>query len=139
MSLRRVVLDASAFVELLAGGRNAHWVSDQVTRADLAEPAHFEAEVLSVVGRLHRAGTISTQAAENALRRTLGLSAQLRSLDGLLLGAWGRRDNLRLADAIYVELAAQLDTVVVTTDRRLSRATPLAVAPPEQASFRFVP
>jgi predicted nucleic acid-binding protein len=41
-----------------------------------------------------------------------------------------RRHHLSLADALYVELAARLDTVVVTTDHRLSRATPLAVAPP---------
>jgi predicted nucleic acid-binding protein len=40
-----------------------------------------------------------------------------------------RRHHLSLADAVYVELA-RLDTVVVTTDHRLSRATPLAVAPP---------
>ena len=49
----------------------------------------------------------------------------------LVEGAWGRRHQHPPADALYVELAAQLDTVVVTTDRRLARATPLAVAPPE--------
>ena len=52
-------------------------------------------------------------------------------MDGLISGAWKRRDQVSLTDALYVELAAQLDTVVVTTDRRLARATPLAVAPPE--------
>ena len=50
----------------------------------------------------------------------------------LVEGAWGRRHQHSPADALYVELAAQLDTVVVTTDRRLARATPLAVAPPEE-------
>ena len=49
----------------------------------------------------------------------------------LVEGAWGRRDEHSLADALYVELAHQLDTLVITTDRRLARATPLAVAPPE--------
>jgi predicted nucleic acid-binding protein len=29
-------------------------------------------------------------------------------------------------DALYVELAAQLDISLITTDRRLARATPLA-------------
>jgi predicted nucleic acid-binding protein len=37
----------------------------------------------------------------------------------LLLGAWARRHRLRLADALYVELAAQLECPLVTTDRRL--------------------
>lgn len=131
MSSGRVVLDASAFVEMLTDGEHADWVSDQVAHADLAQPAHFEAEVLSAVGRHHRAGTVTAQAVEAALRRTTGLSAEVHALGGLLMGAWARRDNLRLADGIYVELASQLDTVVVTTDRRLARATPLAVAPPD--------
>jgi predicted nucleic acid-binding protein len=51
---------------------------------------------------------------------------------GLLGGAWRRRHHLSLADALYVELA-RLDTVVVTTDHRLSRATPSrARLPPER-------
>lgn len=129
MSPHVVVLDAAAFVELLTGGPSAGWVSAQVERSGLAEPAHFKAEVLSAVGRLHRAGSVTVQAVEESLRRMRGLNAQEHRLDGLLLGAWGRRDNLRLADALYVELAAQLGTVVVTTDRRLARASPLAVAP----------
>ena len=134
MSPHLVVLDASAFVELLTGGPSAEWVADQVERAGLAEPAHFQAEVLSAVGRHHRAGATSTQAVENSLRRMMDLKAQEHPLEGLLLGAWARRDNLRLADALYVELAAQLETVVVTTDRRLARATSLAVAPPDDGA-----
>jgi predicted nucleic acid-binding protein len=57
------------------------------------------------------------------------LDVQTHPVEGLLGGAWRRRHHLSLADALYVELA-RLDTVVVTTDHRLSRATPLAVAPP---------
>ena len=134
MSPRVVVLDASAFVELLTGGPSAEWVADQVERAGLAEPAHFQAEVLSAVGRHHRAGAASTQAVEDSLRRMMDLKAQEHPLEGLLLGAWVRRDNLRLADALYVELAAQLGAVVVTTDRLLARATSLAVAPPDDGA-----
>ena len=134
MSPHVVVLDASAFVELLTGGPNAGWVGAQVERADLAEPSHFKAEVLSAVGRHHRAGAATAQAVEDALRRMMDLNAQEHPLDGLLLGAWARRDNLRLADALYVELAAQLGAVVVTTDRRFARATSLAVAPPDDGA-----
>jgi len=59
------------------------------------------------------------------------LPMEVVQVQTLLAGAWGRRDQHSLPDALYVELAAQLNTVVVTTDRRLARATPLAVAPPE--------
>jgi predicted nucleic acid-binding protein len=36
-----------------------------------------------------------------------------------LIGAWSRRHRLRLADAVYLELADRLDCLLVTTDRRL--------------------
>jgi predicted nucleic acid-binding protein len=45
-----------------------------------------------------------------------------------MIGAWSRRGNIRLVDALYVELASQLGTVVITTDQRLARATTLAEA-----------
>lgn len=51
---------------------------------------------------------------------------QRHALESLLAGAWARRENLRLVDSLYVELAAQLNAPLVTTDRRLARATPLA-------------
>ena len=37
----------------------------------------------------------------------------------LITGAWQRRANLRLADALYVELANQLGIAMLTTDMRL--------------------
>jgi len=47
-------------------------------------------------------------------------------LSPLLLGAWRRRKNLRLVDALYVELASQLDLPLLTTDTRLASATRVA-------------
>jgi predicted nucleic acid-binding protein len=41
-----------------------------------------------------------------------------------MVGAWARRHQLRLADALYVELAAVRRAALVTTDRRL-RALPM--------------
>lgn len=127
---RRVVLDASALVELLVGGAAADWVMGELDGSDLHAPAHLHAEVLSAVGRRERAGLISAVAAEAAVRRSLALHVTETGLAVVVPGAWMRRGDLRLTDALYVELAAQLATVVVTTDRRLARATPLAVAPP---------
>jgi predicted nucleic acid-binding protein len=40
-------------------------------------------------------------------------------LADLLHGAWDRRENLRVADALYVELAESLRVKLVTTDQRL--------------------
>lgn len=45
----------------------------------------------------------------------------------LLSGAWRRRHDLRLVDALYVELSDQLgDVPLITTDRRLAAAVPTA-------------
>lgn len=41
----------------------------------------------------------------------------------LLDGAWRRRHNLRLVDALYVELATQMDAPVITTDAGLAAAS----------------
>ncbi len=41
-------------------------------------------------------------------------------------GAWNRRGNLRLVDALYVELAEQLDAPIITTDGRLTATVPRA-------------
>ena len=49
----------------------------------------------------------------------------------LVTGAWARRHQLRLADALYVELAGARGSALVTTDPRL-RAVPMVdvVVPP---------
>jgi predicted nucleic acid-binding protein len=44
----------------------------------------------------------------------------------LVPGAWARRPTVRLADALYVDLAARLDVPLLTTDARLGRAVPTA-------------
>ena len=43
----------------------------------------------------------------------------------LLSGAWARRAELRLVDALYVEVAHQLSASLITTAQRLARVTPL--------------
>ena len=50
---------------------------------------------------------------------------QRHPVTGLLLGAWGKRHQLRLADAVYVELAVSLGLPLVPTDGRL-RLVPVA-------------
>ena len=96
-------------------------------------PGHFQAEVLygpradcTERGEL----TAAEVGAGRACWRLTGGRCALA--DACCSRGPGRgATTFSLADALYVELAAQLDTVVITTDRRLARATPLAVAPPD--------
>jgi predicted nucleic acid-binding protein len=75
---------------------------------------------------MQRAGVLSEAEAEARIEAAASLTVARHELPDLLRGAWTRIGSLRVADALYVELAARLGTVVVTTDARLARATPLA-------------
>lgn len=108
----------------------AAWVEQQLPDHDAVAPAHVRSEILAALGRRYRSGILTAGQVDAALLSTSRLPITEMPVADLLVGAWARRDNIQLADALDVELAAQLDTVVVTTDRRLARATPLAVAPP---------
>ena len=123
-----VVVDASVLVDLLAGTEVAPAARARLVRAVLHAPAHLDAEVLSALGRLQRAGELASSDVDAALAHLAALPVTRHDLPNLLAGAWARRADLRLLDALYVELAADLGVRVLTTDHRLARATPLAEA-----------
>jgi predicted nucleic acid-binding protein len=122
----RVVVDASAIVDVLVGSAYAPAVRARLRDTAWHAPAHIDAEVLSALGRLARADRLIEADVRARLDLLASLPVQRRLLPSLLSGAWGRRADLRLVDALYVELAHQLDAPLITTDRRLARATPLA-------------
>lgn len=119
-----VVIDASAMVDLLAGTELAGAVASRLNGAVWHAPAHFDAEVLSALGRLQRAGRLSERRVTDRVRRLRIAPVTRHALADLLAGAWSRRETVRLTDALYCELAAELSAPLVTTDLRLSRAFP---------------
>jgi predicted nucleic acid-binding protein len=119
-----VVTDASAVVDLLLGGPLGTAVAARLRRHQLHAPSHLDAEVLSALGRLHRAALVEAGAVEAMLARLAEAPIRRHPVAPLLAGAWARRHELRLADALYVELAAPAGRLV-TTDRRL-RPVPVA-------------
>jgi predicted nucleic acid-binding protein len=93
----------------------------------LLAPAHIDAEVLSALGRLQRAGGLTEGGVAERLELFAEAPLERRPLATLLVGAWDRRHNLRLVDALYVELAAQLDDApLITTDPEMASACPSA-------------
>jgi predicted nucleic acid-binding protein len=88
----------------------------------LHAPAHLDAEVLSALGRLHRAGHLAQADVADLLGELAAAPIQRHPLAGLLSGAWERRANLSLLDGLYVELADSLAAVLLTTDARLARS-----------------
>lgn len=125
-----VVLDASAAVDLLIGSELSPGVAERLRDVEVHSPAHVDAEVLSALGRLHRVGDLTTDRVADLLVHVVTMPVQRHLLEPLLEGAWERRGNLRLVDALYVELAERLDAAIVTTDGRLASATPRAVPIP---------
>ena len=117
-----LVLDASALVEALIGTTIGTSVRARMRGCELHAPAHLDAEVLSALGRLHRAGDLTDAHVSNALGELAVAPITRHHLARLLAGAWAARDRLRLVDALYVELSNALAARLLTTDARLARA-----------------
>lgn len=118
-----VVVDASAVVEALLGTDLGTRVRGRMRSHLLHAPAHLDAEVLSALGRLHRAGDLDESTVAVALDQLATAPIRRHPLAELLSGAWARRENQRLVDALYVELAVSLgSTGLLTTDARLARS-----------------
>lgn len=121
--LEEIVIDASAVVEALLGTDLGVRVRERMRGHRLHAPAHLDAEVLSALGRLHRTGEVPESTVTAALGELATAPIQRHPLASLLTGAWARRENQRLLDVIYSELATSLDSIpLLTTDARLARA-----------------
>lgn len=120
--MAEVVVDASAMVDLLLDNELGGIVRRRLAGHALHAPAHLDSEVLSALGRLHRAGVLEAEAVGDMLRHLVAAPIQRHDVSDLVLGTWSRRHQLRLADALYVELAVSRDLQLVTTDRRLHAA-----------------
>ena len=125
MSSGPVVIDASALIDLFVTEGVGAAVEARIEDAQLHAPAHLDLEVLSGLGRLHRAGLASSRVSRH-LDDLAHAPIERHPLPALLAHAWRRRDRLRLADALYVELATRLRVPLVTTDARLARAVRIA-------------
>lgn len=123
-----VVLDASAAVELLLRTPAGIRVEAALRGARVAVPAHFDAEVLSALGRLVRGGALAERLVEPVLDELARAPFVRYALQPLLDAAWGLRHNLALRDALYITLARRLKARIVTADARLAKAPALEVA-----------
>lgn len=129
MDGNKLVLDASAMVDLLLGAPPALAIRLRLLGGQLHAPAHFDAEVLSALGRLSRADHVPAAAVPALLPSVENARIQRHPVGPLLTGAWDRRGDLRLVDALYVELAERLDAPIISTDDRFVAAAPRAENP----------
>jgi predicted nucleic acid-binding protein len=124
-----LVVDASVVVDLVARTSRAPAVGARLRGSVWHAPGHLDAEVLSALGRLERAGRLEAVEAAEGLVALSELPIERHAVSALLLGAWTLRNELRLVDGLYVELARQLGMRLITSDQRLARAAaPIAEA-----------
>jgi predicted nucleic acid-binding protein len=126
------VVDAAFVVDLICGFPAADAYGGAFVSAEaIAAPAHLDAEVLSALGRLKRAGELTREAQRvEALARFPATRWPLRPL---LLPAWTLIERIAIRDALYVALALSLDAILITSDRRLRRGAAGIVAVAEAA------
>jgi len=114
-----LVIDASVLVDalLVAGPARTRLASD-----NLQAPELIDAELLSVLRRLVLADKLPEGHALQALATADRLGLRRHPSRSLWPRAWELRTNLSAYDALYVALAEQLDSPLLTADARLARA-----------------
>ena len=126
MSRPIVVVDASAGAEILAktprGLRLARLIP---SGAERDVPEHFVAEAGGVLRRWELAGRLTPDQAAAAVRRLIRWRGDRYPLAPLLYDAWTFRNNLVVADALYVVLAMRLGAPLLTDDHKLANAPTL--------------
>lgn len=118
-----VVIDASAVVDLLLElPINQPLLRRLEDVSELHAPHLIDLEVLSVLRRLVRSGTMGLDAAGMARRSLAELPIERYPHVLLRDRIWELRDNLTVYDAAYVALAEELELPLVTSDGRLARS-----------------
>ena len=132
-----VVVDAATVVDLLCDFPAAEEYRHQMAAASaVAVPAHLDAEVLSALGRLKRAGRLTRET--ERVDALAAFPARRWPLRPLLGAAWELTDRIAVRDALYLALAVSLDATLVSSDGRLRSAAAgiVDVAEPDEAPCR---
>lgn len=111
-----IVVDASAFAELILGGGRAP------LDRDFHAPSVCDLELASTVRRLLRSRRLTLEGAATAIAEYLSMPLTRYQHTALLGRVLELRDNFTAYDASYVALAEWLEAPLLTADRRLARA-----------------
>jgi len=117
------VVDASVLIPALTDeGSTAGRAADLMTTNDLAAPELIDLEVAQALRRLVRSRVLTDARAASALNYFGSIPVVRAPHLPLLERIWAHRNNLSAYDAAYVALAEELETTLLTGDRRLASA-----------------
>jgi predicted nucleic acid-binding protein len=122
-----IVIDASAFVELLLQSPAAAGIEQAIGEDDPIAPDILNPEVVQSLRGLERGGTLTQVRATRAVRRLAESDIARVPTRVLLPTAWALRHNISAYDACYVALARALHCPLLTMDGRLARAPHLRI------------
>lgn len=94
---------------------------------EIVVPDHFHLEATAAIRRLEFRDEVSNDAVREEFEQLLTLRVRRVDTVPLLREAWIMRQNVTMADALYVVLARRLHVALVTGDARLARAPRLGV------------
>ena len=118
-----IVLDASVVVELLTGGLLADTIRRKLGEHDdsLLVPHLLDVEVVSAIRGLAAGKRIDSRRSEELLADLAALPAERFAHTLLLERVWELRHNFTAYDAVYIALAEATNSVLYTSDEKLSR------------------
>lgn len=125
-----LVVDCSALVRATTGTDDGARSLRARLVADTTHAPHLvDVELGSVLRRMTHRGQLTPGLAAVLLDAAPGLVDQRYGHRGTLATrAWALRETVSFYDALYVALAASLDAVLLTADRRLATAPALPCA-----------
>jgi predicted nucleic acid-binding protein len=126
--LTRIVLDASAGVEIVLRTPIGRQLRAKLpVGAETWVPEHYYAESVGVLRRDELNRRFDPARIQVALDRLLTAPTRRVSVKPVIAEAWRLRQNLTIADALYVVLATHVGAELVTSDLRLANAPGLLV------------
>ena len=118
-----LVVDASVIAPAVAdGGEDGQALRVRLKGEALAAPDLLRTEVMSVLRRQARTGSLTAAEANTAIDDLLALPVSVFPTGPLLRRMWALRDNLTAYDATYIALAEALACPLLTADTRLANA-----------------
>ncbi|MBV9302512.1 MAG: type II toxin-antitoxin system VapC family toxin [Acidobacteriaceae bacterium] len=118
-----IVLDASVVVELLTNGRLADSLRRDLSARQEAfvVPHLLDVEVAGALRKLAAAQRIDSHRTEQLLTGLMNLPAERYAHTPLLRRIWELRNNFTPYDAAYIALAEVTNSILYTTDEKLSK------------------